>query len=122
MNSEYFNKALQQLCIAIELPTPNPIEPVMSLKIGPYVCSISEHPADHLLMFMELDPKAEAAIDTQNMYCQDLCKPVLGRDPLTGMQLLWSRQSLLQLDRSQAHHQLEQLVEAAQSLSGLADI
>lgn len=119
MTSDLFNETLTQLCIAVDLQPPNSVEQVISLKIGPYVCSLTEHPTDHILMFTELEPKAGAASEEQNMYCQDLCKPVIGRDPVTGMLLLWNRQPMHSIDRAQIHHQLDLLVAAAQDLSGL---
>lgn len=122
MISNLFHQTLTQLCIAIDLQPPNSVEQVISLKIGPYVCSLTEHPVDHILMFMELEPKVSAASEEQNMYCQDLCKPVIGRDPVTGMLLLWNRQPMHSIDRAQVHHQLDLLVAAAQDLSGLTNV
>jgi len=119
MHSERFEEAFRQLCLSIDLDPPANMEEIMSLKVGPYVCTFSEHPADFMLMFIEIEPLADAPIAEQNLHCQDVCKPVMGRDPLSKSDILWNRQPLMHLDRAQIHHQFSVLVAAAQALSGL---
>lgn len=116
MPGSNYDYALTQLYAALKLEPPAAFEPVISLRVGPHVCNVTEHPADHLLMFIELPALDDVRWGEQNLFCQDLCKPLLGADPLTGMQVLWNRQSLLQMDRAMVHHQLEQLVQAAHDL------
>ncbi|MCG8291477.1 CesT family type III secretion system chaperone [Pseudomonas entomophila] len=91
----------------------------MSLQVGTQVCTLSEHPVDHLLMFTEITPHPEALMAEQNLHCQDLCKPVIGRDPQSQAYILWNRQSLMQMDQAQVLHQFSLLVAAAQTLSNL---
>lgn len=114
-NYEY---TLRQLCASLNLEAPSAFESVVSLQVGTHVCNITEHPADHLLMFIELEQLGDAPTDEQNLFCQDICKPLIGTDPLTGSRILWNRQALIQMNRSMIHHQLEQLVQAAETLTG----
>ncbi|QXH58416.1 CesT family type III secretion system chaperone [Pseudomonas maumuensis] len=117
MSGTNYDYALTQLYAALKLEPPLAFEPVISLRAGPYVCNVTEHPADQLLMFIELSAIDDVRWGEQNLFCQDTCKPVLGVDPLTGLQVIWNRQSLLQMDRAQVYHQLEQLVQAANDLA-----
>ncbi|MBI6951505.1 CesT family type III secretion system chaperone [Pseudomonas sp. CCOS 191] len=118
MSGTNYDYALTQLYAALKLEPPTTFEPVISLRAGPYVCNVTEHPADHLLMFIELPAIDDIRWGEQNLFCQDTSKPVIGVDPLTDMQILWNRQPLAQLDRAMVHHQLEQLVQAAHDLVG----
>ncbi|AIN59265.1 CesT family type III secretion system chaperone [Pseudomonas soli] len=118
MSGTNYDYALTQLYAALKLDPPLTFDPVISLQVGSFVCNVSEHPADHLLMFIELPAIDDVRWGEQNLFCQDTCKPVIGVDPLTGMQILWNRQALAQLDRAMVHHQLEQLVQAAHDLTG----
>ncbi|MCE0917185.1 MULTISPECIES: CesT family type III secretion system chaperone [unclassified Pseudomonas] len=112
-----YDYALTQLYAALKLDPPVAFEPVISLRVGTHVCNVTEHPADQLLMFIELPAIDDVRWGQQNLFCQDACKPVLGLDPITGCQVLWNRQSLMQMDRAMVHHQLEQLVQAAHDLA-----
>ncbi|MBC3437512.1 CesT family type III secretion system chaperone [Pseudomonas sp. BW16M2] len=112
-----YDYALTQLYAALKLEPPVAFEPVISLRVGTHVCNVTEHPADQLLMFIELPATDGVGWGQQNLFCQDLCKPMLGVDPLTGMHVLWNRQPLAQMDRAMVHHQLEQLVQAAHDLA-----
>lgn len=118
MPSTTYHYALTHLYNALNLQPPSHFDPVVSLQAGQYICNITEHPADHLLMFMELQVPEGTPIAEQNLFCQELCKPMLGADPLTGTDILWNRQPLAQLDRPGVHHQLEQLLQAAHDLTG----
>ncbi|WP_252091026.1 CesT family type III secretion system chaperone [Pseudomonas sp. MWU13-3659] len=118
MSSNNYEYALQQLCTSLDLEAPRTFDSVVSLQVGNHVCNITEHPADQLLMFIELQPLDDAPVGEQNLFCQDLCKPILGVDPLSHSKILWNRQSLGQMDRAMVHHQLEQLVQAAEELTG----
>ncbi|HEH9443683.1 CesT family type III secretion system chaperone [Pseudomonas aeruginosa] len=111
-----YRAAIHQLFLALDLPTPNDEESVLSLQVGPHLCHLAEHPTDHLLMFTRQEGQGDATANEQNLFSQDPCKPILGRDPESGERLLWNRQPLQLLDRAQIHHQLEQLVAAAEEL------
>ncbi len=108
-----YRAAIHQLFLALDIPAPNDEEEVVSLQVGRHLCHLAEHPTDHLLMFTRLEGQQEAEITAQNLFSQDPCKPLLGRDPESGELVLWNRQPLQLLDRAQIHHQLEQLVAAA---------
>ena len=103
-NSEHamnplYRAAIHQLFLALDLPTPNDEESVLSLQVGPHLCHLAEHPTDHLLMFTRLEGQGDAAASEQNLFSQDPCKPILGRDPESGERLLWNRQPLQLLDK-----------------------
>jgi hypothetical protein len=116
MNSLY-HAAIHQLFLSLSLPAPQQEESVTSLQIGELTCHLTEHPADYLLMFTRLDAATSAQAAAQNLFSQDPCKPVLGFDTESLTPVLWSRQPLQQLDRTQIHHQLEQLVHAASEIN-----
>ncbi|MDF8329024.1 CesT family type III secretion system chaperone [Aeromonas salmonicida] len=116
MNSLY-HAAIHQLFLSLSLPQPQQEESVTSLQIGELTCHLTEHPANYLLMFTRLDAATSAQAAAQNLFSQDPCKPVLGFDAESLTPVLWSRQPLQQLDRAQIHHQLEQLISAADELS-----
>ncbi|PXX54012.1 Tir chaperone protein (CesT) family protein [Pseudomonas sp. LAMO17WK12:I10] len=115
--SPHYQDIVKQLHLSLSLPAPREIEQVTSFKIGDHACHLTEHPAGYMLMFSPLTPDAHALTEEQNIFSQDPCKPVLGLDPVSRERVLWSRQHLLQLDQDTAHHQLEQLVHAAEQLS-----
>lgn len=52
-----YRAAIHQLFLALDLPTPNDEESVLSLQLGPHLCHLAEHPTDHLLMFTRLKDK-----------------------------------------------------------------
>jgi hypothetical protein len=118
MSSQY-QAVIKELYLSLSLPEPAIIEMVTSLQLDSYVCHLTEHPADYLLMFVSVAPLESAPIDEQNLFSQDPCKPVLGLDPVSQSKVLWNRQHLMQMDRAMVHHQLEQLVDAAERLSQL---
>lgn len=111
-----YQAAIRQLFLSLNLPNQDHEESVISLQIGAHLCHLTEHPTDYLLMFTRLE-EAQKSVTAQNLFSQDPCKPVLGYDPESGERVLWNRQPLQQLDRAQIHHQLEQLVAAADELA-----
>ncbi|MDM5133685.1 CesT family type III secretion system chaperone [Aeromonas piscicola] len=116
MNTLY-HAAIHQLFLSLSLPAPQQEDSVTSLQIGELTCHLTEHPANYLLMFTRLEAATSAQAAAQNLFSQDPCKPVLGFDSQTLNPVLWNRQPLQQLERAQIHHQLEQLVSAADELS-----
>lgn len=83
-----YRATIHQLFLALDLPTPNDEESVLSLQVGPHLCHLAEHPTDHLLMFTRLEGQGDATASEQNLFSQDPCKPILGRDPESGERLL----------------------------------
>jgi len=116
MSTAYL-RVIEHLLTRLSIAQPDTIDSVTSLQLDEFTCHLTEHPTDHLLMFTSITPALEAPIDEQNLFCQDLCKPLLGRDPLSQEQILWSRQPLFQMEHHMAVHQLEQLIHAAEQLS-----
>ena len=116
-----YQYVLKQLCMALDMPEPQEFDEVTSLQVGEHVCHLTEHPTDHLLIFTRIEPTEGQQAQEQNLFSQELCKPTLGLDAETDTQVLWNRQSLLQMDRAMIHHQLEMLIEAAERLSTPAD-
>jgi len=118
--TDAYRYALRQLCLSLGLTEPATLEEVTSLQVGDYACHLTEHPVDHLLMFISLASVVDALVPVQNLFSQELCKPLLGTDPATGALVLWNRQCLTQMDRTMVYHQLETLIQAAEHLSGVA--
>jgi hypothetical protein len=119
--SDHYRYAISQLCLALNLSVPAKIEDVISLQVGDYACHLTEHPIDNLLMFISLTSIDESLVPAQNLFSQELCKPLLGVDPATGAKVLWNRLDLKQMDRATAHNQLETLVSTAEHLSGAVE-
>ncbi|MBP3996467.1 CesT family type III secretion system chaperone [Pseudomonas koreensis] len=117
----HFQAAIKQLYLSLSLPAPSTIDPITSLQLDRHVCHLTEHPVGYLLMFVSVTPDEHAPIEEQNLFSQDICKPVLGFDTVSQGRVLWSRQPLLQMDRAMVHHQLEQLVCAARQLSSMPE-
>ena len=115
--STLYHAAIHQLFLSLSIPAQQDEENITSLQIGERVYHLAEHPANSLLMFTRLEEATGAQAAAQNLFSQDPCKPVLGFDPQDLAPVLWNRQPLQQLDRTGIHHQLEQLVSAADELS-----
>ncbi|MFK7606635.1 MULTISPECIES: CesT family type III secretion system chaperone [unclassified Pseudomonas] len=107
-----------ELNVALSLPKPEYIQSVSSFRIGEDVFHVTEHPADYVLMFATVEPSEDAPVIEQNIFSQDPCRPVLGKEPQSNSYILWNRQPIAQLGRAQIHYQLEQLAYAANQLAG----
>lgn len=118
MSGQFFN-LIKELYLALSLPEPDEINSVSSFQVGNQLCHVTEHPVDYMLMFVTVVPVLGALAAEQNIFSQDPCRPVLGLDPVSQSQVLWSRQSMAYMDRALIHHQLEQLVFAADKLMGV---
>ena len=111
-----YRAAIHQLFLALDLPTPNDEESVLQLQVGPHLCHLAEHPTDHLLMFTRLEGQGRRYGQRAEPVQPGPLQADPGPCPESGERLLWNRQPLRLLDGAQIHHQLEQLVAAAEEL------
>ncbi len=118
--SQQFTLAINELYKALGLDLPNEVEEVISLQVGDMVCHLTEHPADNLLTFSSLGVAEGFNLSdllSNNMFSQELQKPVVAIDETTGNVILWNRQSLLNADGQSLYRQLELLSQACERLT-----
>lgn len=120
--SQAYALAINELYKALGLDLPNEVEEVISLQVGEIVCHLTEHPADSLLMFASLGAVTDFDVSlllNNNMFSQELQKPVVAIDETSGNVILWNRQSLLNADGQSLYRQLELLSQASDRLTGV---
>ncbi|PNQ53883.1 CesT family type III secretion system chaperone [Vibrio sagamiensis] len=109
MNKQYI-KAIEMLCLKLDLDTPQNIDEITSLKVGEQECHITEHPSGRLLMFSNINnlnmDKAQNFLE-MNIFSQEEQKPVIGIDKDTGEFILWNQQPLVQAEGDSLYHQLD---------------
>lgn len=109
--SAQYNQAITSLYQALSLTQPE-FENITSLKVGEQIAHITEHPEGQLLMFSDiglLDNVNLIELLTLNMFSQSVYKPIIGFDTHSNSAVIWSRQSLNQVDADEVYQQLEQL-------------
>lgn len=112
--SDLFKATVETLTACIGLNPPEDDKDIISLKIDEQECHITEHPQGHLLMFSSLGPLEnynELVLLNSSMFNQEVKSPVIGYDKEHDHVILWSRQSLNEVNRENAYQQLEILTQ-----------
>ena len=112
--TDLFKATIETLTACIGLSKPDPDKEIISLKIDEQECHITEHPTGYLLMFSSLgtlEENSSVNLLNMSMFNQEPKAPVIGYDQENNHVILWSRQSLNEVNRENSYQQLELITQ-----------
>lgn len=112
--TDLFKTTIETLTACVGLSKPDPDKEIISLKIDDQECHLTEHPKGYLLMFSSLgslEENSNVNLLSMSMFNQEPKSPVIGYDEENDHVILWSRQSLNDVNRENSYQQLELMTQ-----------